>query len=160
MPGLPVIDSAVLSTLQAIGSSTIPIPVVSNAKTGTYAYSAIGSPSVSTLTANQVIYSTPFIPLGEAVTLEGKYFKSGLIALGSDATAWLECDPSGGVNYVAVVNSLFTFGINVPPKATTYPSFVYNYAGCRGGNWRLAICMGAVTGTATGATGFNVFAVV
>jgi hypothetical protein len=146
----------VVDALNAVGSSTVPVPVTSNAKSGNYAYSALGAPSVSTLTAGQIIYSNPFAPSGEIISLMGGYFKTGAIDIGSNAYIFLECDLSGGTNYKPVINSNRTFSTALNTAATSYPSFVVNYDTIRGGNYRLAICMGTVTGTATGNTGYNV----
>ena len=155
-------DSPVLqivTALNAIGTDTTPVPVTANTKTGNYALAAIGSPSTADLTQNKVVYSNPFVPVGEQVTVEGKFFKSGGIALGADAKFWLECDPSGGTSYVPVIGSLKTLQTEISQYAATFPSFAYTFGPTRGGNWRVAICLGAVSGTASGATGFNMFVV-
>ena len=153
MPGMPVSDAAVVSALQAIGSDSTAVAVTQ--RNGLYAYSTVGSPGITTLAANQKIYSNAFVPSGESITISGAYFRSGGIALGSDASMWLECDISGGVTYKPVIGSKRTFSADLP-DGVGFPSFVFNFQGCRGGNWRLAINMGAVTGTESGATGFNV----
>lgn len=147
---------AILNALNAIGSSTVPAPTVSNQKSGNYAYSSLGSPSISSLTANLVQYSNPFAPAGERVSFMGGYFKTGGINLGPDAYVFLECDLSGGVSYKPVSGSKRILADNVDSRGANYPGFVVNYELVRGGNYRFGICFGTTTGTATGNTGYNI----
>lgn len=148
-------NTSVVSALNAIGSDTTPVPVTSNLKSGNYVLSSIGSPSITTLTANQVINSSSFSPAGERVTVKAGFFKTGAIALGSDASFWLECDPSGGTNYAPVVGSKKTFSSDVPGGSGFFPSFTVVIDNARGGTWRVSVNMGTVTGTASGSTGFS-----
>lgn len=147
--------AGIKSSLDAIGSSTTPVPVTANLKSGNYVLSSIGSPSITTLAANQVVNSSPFVPAGERVTVKAGYFKTGAIALGPDAYFWLECDPAGGTAYAPVAGTKRTFTNDVPANSSFFPSFVYAMDNARGGSWRVSVNMGTVTGTASGSTGFS-----
>lgn len=147
--------SGVYQTLVNIGSSTTPVPVTTSQKNGTWVVSSIGAPSIATLTAGQLVYSNAYAPTSEWHTVSLSYYQSGGIVLGSDAYFWVENDPTGSTNYyqVAGTKTLFSSLPNFPGSRSAVANFMV-----RGGNCRLVVNMGTVTGSATGATGFNMSA--
>jgi hypothetical protein len=150
--------TGIKNSLDSIGSSTTPVPVTSNLKSGNYSYAQFGAPSISTLAADQAQRSTSFTLNGESITVLGSYFQTGGIVVGPGAYIWLECDPAGGTNYRPVMGTKRTIATDSPiSSGGAYPSFVVTYDKVRGGNWRVVVNFGAPTGTATGSSGFNVF---
>ena len=145
----------VLNVLTAIGTSTAPVPVNAAIKNGNYSFSSLGSPSINTLAANQVVYSTPIAPNGEKLTFSLQLFTTGGITLGNDAFIFLECDLAGGTAYKQVYGTkrLFNDAIfgGVNPK-----NMIVTYDNIKAGNFRVGVNFGTPVGTATGSTGYNV----
>lgn len=145
---ITVNDANVLAALMALGSDST--PVNTNAKSGSYAYSSIGSPSNAT--AGTVVTGSAFTPVGEKVTVGISAFKTGDRVIPSDMRFWLECDPAGSTNYLQVV------GTEV--KAADLPNWA-NQKGfaavwsVRGGSCRVAGYIGASLGGTNGAVGFS-----
>lgn len=156
---LPVADSALLASLNAIGSDITPVPVAANLKAGLGAYAQFGAPSAGA--DNVTAYSTPFLPNGEKISLQLQLFKTGLRALnfGGGGKLWLEADLSGGVAFRPVLGSLIAFAdLTGYPGATT-SGIILPFAARPFGNWRLAVSFGTtdVSAGSTGNVGFNVF---
>lgn len=150
--------SNILAAINAVGSSTVPVPVTANIKRGNYAYSSILAPSVSSKTANQLVYTNPFAPSGEAIAIQLQKFTTGNILIGSSAFIFLECDLAGSTAYKPV------YGTKRLLADALYGSVadgngVFLFDGIKGGNWRLGVNFGTVTTpgdvAATGVTGFN-----
>ncbi|HMW73093.1 MAG TPA: hypothetical protein PKD17_14800, partial [Cellvibrionaceae bacterium] len=156
---LQKLTSNILAALNAIGSSTVPVPVTANIKRGNYAYSSILSPSVSSKTANQLVYTNPFAPSGEAIAIQMQKFTTGNILVGSNAFVFLECDLAGGTAYKPVYGTKRILS-DALYGSVSDGNFVFLFDGIKGGNWRLGVNFGTVSTpgdvAATGVTGFNV----
>lgn len=156
---LQKLTSNILSALNAVGSSTVPVPVKADIKRGNYAYSSLGAPSISSKTANQVIYSNPFNPSGEAVAIQFSKFLTGNLIIGAGAFAFLECDLTGSTAYKPVHGTKRIL-VDGNYGAGADGSYVFNFVDLKGGNYRVGINCGAVSTPsdvpATGTLGFNV----
>lgn len=139
--------SVISNELAAIGTDTTPVSVVSNDKSGDYAYASLGAPSHAT--SGIIIYSNPFSPTGEKVTIGFSAFAPDNATIDNTGSVWIECDPSGGTNYKPILGS--TVLLNTIPN--TGKNFVI-ISDVRGGNCRVAIKLGTISGS--GIFGYNV----
>lgn len=151
--------SSVLSAINAVGSSTVPVPVTSNRKSGNYAYTSLLSPGISSNAGGLIAYSNPFAPSGEFISFMLSKYTTGNISVGPNAYVFLECDLSGGTSYKQVVGSKRLFS-DADYGGANQGSMTVNYPDIKSGNYRLAIFFGTTTtpgnAAATGSTGFNV----
>lgn len=148
--------SGIFQALVNIGASTTPVSVVASIKNGTWALSSSSNaPSITTLAANQLGYSSAFTPTGETFMVRLSYFQTGGIVPGSDAFWWLEHDPAGGSAFGPVNGSKVMLTDN-PLYAINGSKGGSKIFSAHGGTYRIGVCFGAPTGTASGATGFNI----
>lgn len=148
--------SGIYQALVNIGASTTAVNVIASIRNGSWALSSSSNvPSISTLTANQIGYSSTFTPTGEKFMAFLRYFQTGTIVPGSDACWWLECDPAGGTNFGPVCGTKVMFSDN-PAYAINGSKGGGKIFDAHGGAYRIAVCFGTPTGTASGNTGFNI----
>lgn len=141
--------TSILSSLQSIGSDTTPVPVQATIKSGNYAYAAIGAPSVNV--SDKIVYSDSFQPSGEKIIVAGTAYATNGCTVDTSGGIWLECDPSGGTSYKPVLGTYIKFS-DIPAAVHWNRNFCASFE-CKGGNCRIAINGGTLTGT--GVYGWN-----
>ena len=139
--------AVVSNELAAIGTDTTPVNVLNNSKSGDYAYSSLGAPSGAS--SGAICYSNAFTPTGEKITVGFSAYAPGGATLDNTGSVWIECDPSGGTAYKPILGS--TVSMSTIPNSGSSFCIIGNV---RGGNCRIAIKLGTITGT--GVFGFNV----
>lgn len=140
---------SIVSALQSIGSDTTPVPVQAQLKSGNYAYSTIGAPSVNV--SDKIVYSDSFQPSGEKIIVAGTAYATNGCTVDTSGGIWLECDPSGGTAYKPVLGTYIKFS-DIPTAVHWNRNFCAQFD-CKGGNCRIAINGGTLTGT--GVYGWN-----
>ena len=99
---------SIVSALQSIVSDSTPVPVQAQLKSGNYAYSTIGAPSVNV--SDKIVYSDSFQPSGEKIMVAG-YTTASI----------------SPTNIVQITDNVGNLYLSLKPLLSQKPTYYYDY---------------------------------